>query len=65
MDDTLALLYRRIVMDQKALARLLSHPTLDGQAREAARLGREMGLTVEPEAAREFLAQFLVGQLSL
>ena len=57
MQDTLALLYRRIVTDQKALARLLSLPTMAAQAEEAARLGREMGLTVDPQAAREFLAR--------
>ena len=64
MDDTLARLYRRMVTDQKAMARLLSLPTLAAQAEEAARLGREMGLTVDPQAAREFLARNTGRELS-
>ncbi len=57
-------LYRRIVSDRAALSRVLSRPSLEDQAREAARLGREMGLVVDLAAVREHLARAMDTELS-
>jgi Ca2+-binding RTX toxin-like protein len=57
-------LYRRIVSDRAALSRVLSRPSLEDQAREAARLGREMGLVVDLSAVREHLARSMDTELS-
>ena len=64
MDDTLSRLSRRILSDPSLLSRVLSRPTLDAQAEEAARLGRDMGLSVNPDQAREFLARTQDRELS-
>ena len=64
MEDTLSQLSRRILSDRALLSRVLSLPTLAAQAEEAARLGHEMGLSVDPAQAREFLARTQSRELS-
>jgi hypothetical protein len=64
MDDTLSRLSRHILSDQEALARLLALPDEESRAEEASRIGRNMGLAVTPQAAREYLARCMERELS-